>query len=390
MSASRKRVLLIGLLVCLSSGVSLAIDALPPDYWRQPLAPQGEAPRAWTPEERSLAPESCGICHSDKLNEWRTSLHARAFSPGLVGQLLTYDAADAAACMQCHAPLVEQRQAFEAARRRGKAHEAAGQGLAAAGNACGGCHLRAHRRFGPPQRDTGATGQSDAGAPHGGVMRVPEFETSEFCTACHQFPQSQAVNGKPLENTFVEWQASPAGRRNQTCQSCHMPERKHLWRGIHDPDMVRSGLTPDFVAESALARFRLTSTGIGHAFPTYVTPRVVMKGTALDDAGRPIAGSEVVYAIQRQVAFVGGDWVERADTRLLPGQSAMLEMKWPTSGAVKFWLEVEPDYFYHHDVYGPLLGGLKANSPSATLIAEADRRAGESSFRLFETILRRP
>ncbi len=390
MSQSRTHVLVIGCLFCLSIGVSPAAERLSPDYWRQPLAPQGEAPRIWTPEERSLAPESCGVCHGDKLEEWRTSLHARAFSPGLVGQLLTYDAADSAACMQCHAPMAEQLEAFEAARAKAEIHPGADRGLADAGNSCGGCHLRGHRHFGPPQRYTGVVGQSDTTAPHGGVTRVPEFEKSEFCAACHQFPQSQAINGKPLENTLVEWEQSPAARSGVTCQSCHMPERKHLWRGIHDPDMVRSGLTPEFVAEPQAARFRLTSTGIGHAFPTYVTPKVIMKAIALDETGRPIPGSEVGHVIQRQVEFVDDDWIERADTRLLPGQSATLEISWPKSSRVKFWLEVQPDDFYHRHVYPNLLDELAADSSAAKLIAEANRLAQASHFSLFETVVQRP
>ena len=391
MSASQIRLLIIGCLSLLLSGALTAAQHLPADYWRQPLAPQGKAPRSWTPEERSLAPESCGLCHGDKLAEWRTSVHARAFSPGLVGQLLTYDAAGAAACMQCHAPLAEQREAFEATRRSAEVDPGAGHGLADAGNSCGGCHLRGHRRFGPPQRDTGAIGQSDAtAAPHGGVMRVPEFEKSEFCAACHQFPQDQAINGKPLENTLVEWQQSPAARSGTTCQSCHMPERKHLWPGIHDPDMVRSGLTPQFVAEPEVARFRLTSTGIGHAFPTYVTPKVIMRGVALDQTGAPVPGSEVHYIIQRQVESVGDDWIERSDTRLLPGQSATLELFWPNSGRVRFWLEVYPDDFYHQHVYPELLHELAVDSSAAKLIADADRIAQASHFSLFETIVQRP
>jgi hypothetical protein len=308
----------------------------------------------------------------------------------LVGQLLTFNAEETAACMQCHAPMAEQRQAFEAARRAGNAHLPANQGLAAAGNSCGGCHLRGHRRFGPPQRDTGAVGQSDASGPHGGVMRTIDFQKSEFCAACHQFSQDQAINGKPLENTIVEWQASPAVREGKTCQSCHMPDRKHLWRGIHDAEMVRSGLTPEFIADPDKARFRLTSTGIGHAFPTYVTPKVIMKGVALDETGKPVLGSEVAYLIQRRVESVGGDWVERSDTRLLPGQSATLELPWPKSGAVRLWLEVYPDDFYDHDVFDGLLRDLPKNAAPAKLIAEADRRAQSSRFRLFETVLRRP
>ena len=365
-------------------------QSLPPQYWHLPLSPQGSAPSGWPAEEGSLEPKDCGLCHADKFEEWRTSLHAEAFSPGLVGQLLTFDAEGTAACMQCHAPLAEQRQAFEAARRGGRPHVPAEQGLAAAGNSCGGCHVRGHRRFGPPQRGTGAVGQSDPDGPHGGVLRTADFQESDFCSGCHQFPQGWAVNGKPLENTVVEWRDSPAAREGKTCQSCHMPDRRHLWRGIHDPAMVESGLTADFFADQDRARFRLTSTDVGHAFPTYVTPKVIMKGVALDQAGRVIPGTEVSHVIQRRVEFAGGAWVERSDTRLLPGQSVMLEISWPPSGRVRLWLEVHPDDFYDHDVYDALLGGLPSGSPAAILIAEADRRAGASRFRLFETEFDRP
>ena len=381
-------------LAVVSAGAVVATAAmgqsLPPRYWHLPVAPQGAAPKGWSAEEASLAPKDCGQCHADKLEEWQSSLHAQAFSPGLVGQLLTYDAKGAAGCMNCHAPLAEQRQAFEAARKKGKGHLPAAQGLAAAGNSCGGCHVRGHRRFGPPQQGTGAVGQSEPAGPHGGVMRTADFATSGFCAACHQFPQSQAINGKPLENTVFEWQTSPAARAGKTCQSCHMPDRKHLWRGIHDPAMVQSGLTAELAADSDAARFRLTSTGVGHAFPTYVTPKVIMMGVALDAAGAPVPGTEASHVIQRRVEFAGGDWVERFDTRLMPEQSATLKMPWPPSGRVRVWLEVHPDDFYDHDVYDSLLSDLPKGSPAAALITEADRRAQAARFRLFETELARP
>jgi hypothetical protein len=390
MALLRAAFLATGFLLALWGVGSGLAQVLPADHWQRPLAPQGEAPRGWTPRERSLKPEDCGVCHADKLAEWKTSLHAKAFSPGLVGQLLTYDAEETAACMQCHAPLAEQRQAFEVARRRGKAHLMSEQGLAAAGNACGGCHVRGHRRFGPPHRRTGAVGQSNPGGPHGGVMRTADFEKSEFCAACHQFRQDQAINGKPLENTHVEWQASPAASGGKSCQSCHMPDRKHLWRGVHDPDMVRSGVTPEFLTEPGRAVFRLTNTGVGHAFPTYVTPKIIMMGIALDETSEPIAGTEVSTVIQRRVESIDGNWIEHADTRLLPGQTATLEMPWPSSGAVRLWLEVHPDDFYDHAVYDGLLRDLPKGSAAAQMIAEADRRAQANRYRLFETTLQRP
>ncbi len=365
-------------------------DARPSDHWNLPLLSQGEAPAQWSEVERSLAPEACGQCHVGQYQQWRTSLHAKAFSPGLVGQLLTFDAQQTASCMECHAPLAEQRRAFEAARARGTAHLPSGQALAAAGNSCAGCHLRGHRRYGPPRRDIGATGQSDPAAPHGGVYRTVFFEKSEFCSACHQFPQTYAVNGKPLQNTHVEWQASPQAARGITCQGCHMPDRKHLWRGIHDPEMVAAGLSARFLAAAEGARFELTNSGVGHAFPTYVTPKAVMHAVALDAAGKERPETAVTYVIQRVVGFSGGRWVEYADTRLFPEDTASLELPWQDSDRIRMWLAIHPDDYYDHQVYDQLLGRLPAEGAAARLISRADSRAGASRYRLFETELKRP
>ncbi|MDP6572415.1 MAG: multiheme c-type cytochrome [Rhodospirillales bacterium] len=369
----------------LGAGAGLAEE-----HWRLPLAPQGEAPPRWSDVERSLAPRSCGQCHGDQLQQWRTSLHAGAFSPGLVGQLLTFDAEQTASCMKCHAPLAEQHQDFEAARQRGEADDPERRGLAASGNGCAGCHVRGHRRSGPPGRDDGATGQSDEGGPHGGVYRAAWFEESEFCAACHQFPQEYAVNGKPLQNTLAEWRASPHAARGITCQGCHMPGRKHLWRGIHDPETVASGVTARFSADGRGASFQLSNSGVGHAFPTYITPKVVMRAVALDSQGRPLPETAAWRDIQRVVDYTGGQWVERSDSRLLPGQSATLRLPWKGSRRITMWLEVYPDDYYDHQVYDALLTGLPAGGPAARLIAKADKRAAASRYRLFETELRRP
>jgi hypothetical protein len=277
-------------------------------YWPQSLPPQGSPPAHWSDVEKSLSPESCGQCHSSQLAEWQTSLHSRAMGPGLLGQLLRFEAKEAAECLQCHAPLAEQRTAFEAARARGVADRLDQLGIAAAGNSCGGCHVRAHQRFGPPQRGTGAVGPSADTAVHGGVVRSAFFESSQFCARCHQFTDDPGVNGKPLENTFVEWQSSPQAKQGITCQKCHMPDRRHLWRGIHDPDMVRSGLSVRYSVDAEGGRFEITNTGVGPAFPTYVTPKVIMHAVALDGAGSPQLFTERIRVIGRDVRYVNDEW----------------------------------------------------------------------------------
>jgi hypothetical protein len=364
----------------------LPLAAQAGDYWARPLAPQGKAPAAWSDLEAALDPQSCGACHPDKLAEWSGSLHAKAFSPGLVGQLLTFSPQETQDCLDCHAPLAEQAMAFEAARQAGKAHLPQVQGLAAAGNSCGGCHLRGHQRFGPPARG----GKAAAKAPHGGFTASRDFQQSDFCAACHQFAADQAINGKPLENTVAEWRASPQGGSGQTCQSCHMPDRQHLWRGIHDPATTAAGLDHIVTAGRDKVRFTVTSARVGHAFPTYVTPKVVLHAVLLDGAGRPRAGSEVTHVIQRRVAFDGTDWTELSDTRLLPGQSATLEIVWQDARRARVWLEVQPDDFYHSVTYAQLRRDLPAGGAAARLIAEADARAQASAYTLFATEIERP
>jgi hypothetical protein len=359
-------------------------------YWQQPLAEQGDPPKNWSQLEQSLAPADCGRCHAAQFAQWQTSRHAHAFSPGLLGQILTFDAADTASCLQCHAPLAEQRLAFEAARTLGVAAAVERDGLAAVGNSCGGCHLRLYRHFAPPQRGTGATGGSALPAPHDGAWRTTLFESAEFCSVCHQFPAALAVNGKPLENTFVEWQSSPQAAQGVTCQTCHMPDRQHLWRGIHDPAMVASGLTPRVMKDADGVRFEIANTGVGHAFPTYAAPKVVMHAVALDAAGAPRPETMRSHEIVRKVRYEGDHWIELSDTRLLPGESAVVELDWNGSDRIRVWLEVVPDFFYQSEVFPDLLDALPLNGDPRKLIVKASADVAVSQFRLFETEVRRP
>lgn len=359
-------------------------------HWQQPLKPQGPPPEQWSELEQSLKPESCAQCHADKYDQWKTSLHAQAMSPGFVGQIMTYGEQGANDCLECHAPLAEQKAAFRDAVAKGEGHLASSQGLAAAGNSCAGCHVRENRRFGPPQRDTGLVGQSDPDNPHGGVFRTVEFEKSDFCAACHQFPQDYAINGKPLENTVFEWQASPQAAEGITCQNCHMPDRKHLWRGIHDPDMVENGLEAKYDVTVDMARFTLTNTGVGHAFPTYITPKVIMRAARLDPQGNEIAATAVEYVIKRDVGYAGGRWLEYSDTRLMPKEAASLDLDWKDSHRIRMWLEIRPDDYYENEVYGDLVAGYADGSPEKALIEKAITLAKANEFTLFDVIIEKP
>jgi hypothetical protein len=91
----------------------------------------------------------------------------------------------------------------------------------------------------------------------------------------------------------------------------------------------------------------VTSIRVGHAFPTYVTPRVVLRIELIDGEGRAVAGSRAERVIGREVALDLSR--EYFDTRLRPGQSATLTYRprLDTPGLrARFSVLVEPDAFY--------------------------------------------
>ena len=331
-----------------------SVESFVARHWRTPLRPQGPAPARFTPLEASLAPEACGTCHPAQLADWRTSIHAAAMGPGVAGQLAELrvrDPATALGCQNCHAPLAEQMPLVPGTLADNPAFDAA---LRTRGIPCAACHVRGHERFGPPRRDGSlASAAPRASLPHEGVTRTPAYLASSFCRGCHQFgPDGYALNGKPLEDTYEEWKASRFAAAGVQCQDCHMPDRRHLWRGIHDADMVRGGLTITLddaprVPGGVAARLVIENSGVGHRFPTYVTPLVLLRAELVDAAGHALAGTRVERRIGREVTLD----LERevSDTRLAPGERAeLVYARALEAGAVaaRFSVVVYPDAFY--------------------------------------------
>jgi len=354
-------------------------------HWALPIPSQGDPPSGWSAVEGSLAPRDCGACHPVQLEQWQTSLHAGAWSPGFAGQLVEgalAQPAEVRQCQTCHAPLSEQMPSDA----EGRANPDYDPALREQGIVCAACHVRAHRRFGPPRRPGLPPPAADL--PHGGFEARPEFRESRFCAECHQFFGDPGVNGKPIQNTWAEWRASPAAAQGRTCQSCHMPDRAHLWRGIHDADMVRDAVEVELgppVTEGAELRAELAlhSRKVGHAFPTYVTPRVFLAIWQEDAAGREIAGTRREHVVGREIDFAR--WEEVFDTRLPPGGSRVLayaESRRPEAVALVGQVRVEPD-FHYRDVFASLLETYETPAARAR-IEEAHRRTLESGYVLRE------
>ena len=385
----------------LFSGSPAAAAAPPADtaeaflarHWQRPIAPQGRAPATFGVVEAALDPASCGTCHAQQWSDWKTALHSRAMSPGLLGQLQEMGAKardDHQACLECHAPLAEQADDLQRVLATpGTSRRPASGASHADSLSCAGCHVRGNERFGPPRRDGSSPGPG-AALPHGAWQASSGFLDSRFCAACHQFKADGfALNGKLLENTYEEWRASRYAREDRSCQSCHMPDRRHLWRGIHDPAMVKSGLaietsTPTIDQGHVRIELKIANIAIGHAFPTYVTPRVTVEIGQEDRSGRMIPRSLQRHRIARAVSLDLAQ--ETADTRLMPDEARTYRYDrrlLPQAVAMTARIRVEPDAFYA-DFYRATLQDADFKKGRSAL-EEALRRATESPYLLYES-----
>lgn len=376
-----------------------AVDAgLPDGYWDAPAATDGNPPHDWSALEANLHPEACAQCHSEQFDAWKESLHAHAYSSGMVGQFPGMGHAAGNECLECHAPLAEQsypdvgtmlksvqlslehREGFDADAVLESESKSGSLPLRHSGVSCAVCHVRGWKRFGPPPRANGTVGFQNTPT-HSGFTATKAFEDSQFCARCHQFPQSAAINGKPLENTVFEWEQSDFSRRGISCQQCHMPDRKHEFRGIHDPEMVRKGLNIKLSRQEKDAVLTMTSTWIGHAFPTYVTPKVIILAEAENQDGKVV--KHWVWEIVREVEFRGG-WQETQDTRLMPGETReFVASQMPAEAvSIRYKVAVIPDHFYK-GVYKNLLSG-NLTTVAREHLQKAVSHADSNDYLLYE------
>ena len=336
------------------------------DYWQLPVPLQGKAPETYPQLVKSLAPRSCAVCHPQQYADWQSSLHASAASKGLVGQLPAFDEASQDKCLTCHAPRSEQLLLWRS------------KGIAATdhlhGVDCATCHVRSHRRF---------SAQKNLDTPHGTVRQLRLFAEAQFCAPCHQFgADGESVNGKLLENTYEEWRASPYFSTEKTCQACHMPEKRHLFKGIHDPDMTRQGLKIEARRTHSGVALRAWNAGAGHALPTYATPQIRIVMQAVDNPNQ-----RHEHIIQRRLMWdEEHGWKELFDTRLLPDKSTELSLGLDPKQQASITVQVKPDAYYREQVYPTLLRliGDELNTEARNMLEQAYKTSGQTGYILYQ------
>ncbi|MGH7771702.1 MAG: multiheme c-type cytochrome [Candidatus Binatia bacterium] len=391
--------------------LSLAVDQNIEDffkaYWQRPIPLQGLPPSSFTDKEASLRSEDCGSCHPQQYADWKESLHSKSMGPGVWGQIIDLTQSspeEAILCMTCHAPLSEQiplgAQKKNGEKRIYEKNPHFDSKLQLEGITCAACHVRRHQRFGPLRAEGATSAQYPAGMPnHAGVQRTLHFDKAEFCKDCHQFDPENTllVNGKPLQDTYREWKNSHWGKGEAGCQECHMPNRRHIWKGIHDAEWVEGGVQMEtHIRQPALhpggtleIEVQVANSAVGHKFPTYITPKVFVRAALLDNTGRTLPGTQQERIIGWDARFEEGKWKEYFDTRIPPGGKSQQTFRWtlpPKAKKIRTWVEVHPDHFYHVHFYPPYLKSQNLTQEGRKLIEKALDDSGRTPYILFEKI----
>ena len=294
--------------------------------------PYQEVPRGL----ESLRAESCGTCHTEIYEEWKGSIHAHAFEDPFFQAYWKKDN-HIWVCLNCHTPLENQQPTLIKEIPRGRVEKAVQEpnprydpDYQKEAITCAACHVRDGVIHGPYE---------DSAAPHP-TKFDPSFRTAQVCYRCHNVISgpAQFYNVGPC-GTYAEYEGKFfMQERGYICQSCHMPEidrpmaeggpirrgRRHLWRGGHDPDMIKQAVaievkaTPSRPKPRGNIEFSLTvlNAGAGHKIPTGDPDRHFTVEFEVEDAQHRILAKQT-DTIGRWILWQPAI-LELYDNRLLP------------------------------------------------------------------------
>ncbi len=203
---------------------------------------------------RELSSADCRSCHQTVYRDWNLSRHSVSWTNPIFQEGFLTEPQDR--CIFCHAPMTAQLAALRTKSTDALPHE---------GVNCAVCHVRDRQVF-----TGGTTGDSLAHA----FGNEPLLKKAEFCAGCHQFNFNRQVNGEsilestPVQNTYTEWLAYQKSGGTKTCQNCHMPEGRHLFRGAHDLAFLKSSLSVKIRRVGPEIELCLKPKAVGHSFPT--------------------------------------------------------------------------------------------------------------------------
>ena len=304
-----------------------------------------------------LSAKECAACHQEFYDEWQTTIHSKAWTEPYFQTDWKFDGSQHS-CRLCHTPLDRQQPHKVLGYRDTDKWDPILEDnpdfdskLQHEGVTCAACHYR-------DGKIVGVIGNTNAPHP---VKKLDD--ANQVCVRCHivegdkwdtffRFPpcgtvaeikssRSQPLNKKTVKGSTGEHLVSNSSSLG--CVECHMPllkralvkggevreTRQHLWRGGHDPEMVKKALTIKFSefnlinkksSSKGKRQFTLTieNTGAAHYVPTGTPDRhLTIQLRVLDKQDNVL--TENRNTIRRNVMwrpFI----IDLTDTRLPRGQ----------------------------------------------------------------------
>ncbi len=305
---------------------------------------------------QTLSAQECAACHREFYDEWATTIHSQAWTDPYFQVDWRFEDKPQV-CKNCHIPLDRQQEHQVLGFRDSEKWDPIlapnpdfDAELQHEGVTCNVCHLRDGKILGV---------YGDSNAPHP-VERIDN--PNRVCVRCHvvsgerwdtffKFPpcgtvaEIQTNQGKQcvkdVDNLTTDTIAALG------CVDCHMPllqrplvtggkvraTRRHLWRGGHEPAMVKQALTISFEETAGVAagehRFELaiTNSGAAHYVPTGTPDRhLTVQLRLLDAKGKVL--KEEDHLLKRTVMwrpFIIDLW----DTRLPHGEQRSYHLAFP-------------------------------------------------------------
>ena len=191
------------------------------------------------------------------------------------------------------------------------------------------------------------------------VVSGKHWDTFFKMPPCGTVAEIKAGHGEPFAETVEEMRMDDIASLG--CVECHMPAverplvnggsvrkvRQHLWRGGHDPDMVKQGLAISFQQKTDINNntslvLNITNSGAAHFLPTGTPDRhLTAQIRALDKYGTVV--KETTYKMKRTVMwrpFIVDLW----DTRLPRGEQRKYILQVENIGDVAY---VDAEVRYH-------------------------------------------
>jgi hypothetical protein len=352
------------------------------NHWSFPVPEQGSKRNI---SKINLEPKKCGSCHTNQYHMWKNSIHGHSISSGMVWQLEDMNQKDFENCLACHSPLKEGQTYI--AENLNKDWFEGNSDFSYLKNEedsiqlnCIGCHIRKFTFYGPTPRN-----QKSLHSSHDSFIIKNEFDESQFCKTCHESrSEGITLKGKKLMETYTEWENSPFYKKNIHCQNCHMPNREHSWKGIHDREMVLSGIKSELNVKKLESNFLISayiqSINIGHKFPTYSIPKLYLKLIFKKDNQEKILDEKILGRLLENDLSA-----ELFDNRLSPGE--MLELNSiisNTDGQIIFRVEVDPEEMYVR-IFEDKVSKIDPNSINKiNLILNSIEEKKKLRYKLFE------